>query len=99
MAPIALEKEDKTRDAEFNKAMHGGSSQATGGMSAMMRKDKTAQKAAVDEYFKHWDNKSAQAETLETREVRGSKPSLLNIADAMCAGSKSRICDIDSSLL
>lgn len=35
----------------------------------MMKKDKAAQKAAVDEYFKHWDNKTAKDETLEDREV------------------------------
>ena len=35
----------------------------------MMKKDRTAQKAAVDEYFKHWDNKAAGTETDETREV------------------------------
>ena len=45
MAPIALEKEDKTRDAEFNKAMHGTSSQERGGFASMMKKDKAAQKA------------------------------------------------------
>ncbi len=69
MAPIALEKEDKLRDAEFNRAMHGTSSNAQGGFSAMLQKDKKAQAAAVDEYFKHWDNKPAATETVEDREV------------------------------
>lgn len=36
----------------------------------MMGKDPAAQKAAVDEYFKHWDNKDAKMETAETREAR-----------------------------
>lgn len=70
MAPGALEKEDHTRDAEFNKAMHGKSAKARGGMSAMLQKDTAAQAAAVDEYFKHWDGKSAAEETAETRKVR-----------------------------
>lgn len=35
----------------------------------MMQKDKTAQKAAVDEYFKHWDNKAAKDETAADRKV------------------------------
>ncbi len=35
----------------------------------MLKKDKAAQKAAVDEYFKHWDNKAAKDETPEIREV------------------------------
>jgi hypothetical protein len=49
-------------------------------MRAMFQKDKAAQQAAVDEYFKHWDNKSAETETEETRKVgthqqfRGPEP-------------------------
>ena len=70
MSPVALEKEDHSRDADFNKAMHGKSSQARGGMSALLGKDRAAQQAAVDEYFKHWDNKAAGDETEETRKVR-----------------------------
>lgn len=59
MAPSTLEQENHQRDAEFNKALHGKSSGAQGGLAAMRGKDAAAQKAAVDEYFKHWDNKSA----------------------------------------
>ncbi|KAF2473526.1 uncharacterized protein BDR25DRAFT_333045 [Lindgomyces ingoldianus] len=70
MSPIALEQEDHARDAAFNRAMHGKSSQAQGGMAAMLRKDRAAQQAAVDEYFKHWDNKAAGEETEETRKAR-----------------------------
>ncbi|RDW67235.1 sterol 24-C-methyltransferase [Aspergillus mulundensis] len=70
MAPTALEQENHQRDADFNKAMHGNSAQAQGGFAAMRQKSAAAQKAAVDEYFKHWDNKSAEAETEETREAR-----------------------------
>ena len=69
MSPIALEQEDHSRDADFNKAMHGQSAKARGGMTAMLQKDRAAQKAAVDEYFKHWDNKTAADETEETRKV------------------------------
>lgn len=69
MAPTVLEKQDKARDAAFNKAMHKDSSNAEGGFSAMMKKDKAAQKAAIDEYFKHWDNKAAANETDKDREV------------------------------
>ena len=70
MAPIALEAEDHSRDAAFAKAMHGKSAEGRGGLMAMMGKDPVAQKAAVDEYFKHWDNKDAATETAETREAR-----------------------------
>ena len=70
MSPMALEKEDHGRDAAFAKALHGKTSGKEGGISAMMGKDKGAQKAAVDEYFKHWDNKAAVDETEETRAAR-----------------------------
>ena len=80
MAPISLETEDHSRDAAFNKAMHGKSSAERAGFMAMLKKDGKAQKAAVDEYFKHWDNKSATTETQETREVGQSH---------QCRGGKS----------
>jgi sterol 24-C-methyltransferase len=67
---MALEKEDHTRDAQFNKALHGKSSQANGGIASMLSKDNAAQKAAVDEYFQHWDKKPAAEETEETRAAR-----------------------------
>ena len=43
----------------------------------MLKKDKAAQKAAVDEYFKHWDNKAAKDETPEIREVCSQSPARL----------------------
>ncbi|KIW79917.1 hypothetical protein Z517_06532 [Fonsecaea pedrosoi CBS 271.37] len=67
---VTLESEDHARDAAFNKALHGRSSQARGGLAAMRQKDHTAQKTAVDEYFKHWDNKVAAEETDEIRKAR-----------------------------
>jgi len=70
MSPIALEQEDHARDAAFAKALHGKSAQGRGGLASMLGKDKQAQKAAVDEYFKHWDNKEAKEETEETRAAR-----------------------------
>lgn len=77
MAPAAtftpaasLEKEDHQRDAAFNAALHGKSAEANGGIWAMRKKDAAAQKAAVDEYFKHWDNKLADTETEEVRKAR-----------------------------
>lgn len=72
MAPSAtngLEREDHARDAAFNKAMHGKSAQARGGIAAMFSKGGDAKQAAVDEYFKHWDNKPAENETAEERAV------------------------------
>jgi len=67
---IALEKEDHKRDAEFKKALHGNSAELAGGFTAMLAKgDREAKKAAVDEYFKHFDNKSAKTETQADRDV------------------------------
>ncbi len=67
MAPVALEPEDHSRDAAFNRALHG-KLEGKGFMS-MISKDHQAHKAATDEYFKHWDHKSAETETAEVREV------------------------------
>jgi sterol 24-C-methyltransferase len=69
MAPTALEREDLARDAAFKDALHGKSAKARGGLTAMRGKDSAAQKAAVDEYFKHWDNKGHVEETDADREV------------------------------
>ncbi|CAF9923927.1 MAG: Delta(24)-sterol C-methyltransferase [Heterodermia speciosa] len=70
MAPIALENEDHDRDAAFNKVLHGKSAEERGGIRSMLKKDPAAQKAAIEEYFKHWDNKAASTETEEIRESR-----------------------------
>jgi sterol 24-C-methyltransferase len=91
MSPIALEQEDHTRDAEFNKAMHGKSAKARGGMTAMLQKDKAAQQAAVDEYFKHWDNKGAADETEDTRKVRMEGLEVCVRLLTVCVGTTRRI--------
>lgn len=67
--PSALETENHVRDQEFAKAMHGKSAAEQNHFMAWMKKDKGAQKEAVDEYFKHWDNKAAKDETEDVREV------------------------------
>ena len=66
----SLEREDHSRDAAFNKALHGKSAEAAGGFAAMFTKDREAKKVAVDEYFKHFDNKKADDETEADREAR-----------------------------
>lgn len=70
MAPTALEAQDFQRDADFKHALHGKTGQSTNSFMNMMGKDKDAQKLAVDEYFKHWDNKAAADETDAIREAR-----------------------------
>ena len=68
--PTALEAQDLKRDAEFKNALHGKTGQDTNYYRNILGKNKEAQKEAVDEYFKHWDNKDAVDETPEIREVR-----------------------------
>ncbi|KXT05523.1 hypothetical protein AC578_3739 [Pseudocercospora eumusae] len=65
-----LEKEDKERDAAFKEAMHGKTGKGRGGLWNYLGKNHEAQQAAVDSYFKHWDNKAAGEETEETRKAR-----------------------------
>lgn len=101
MAPAKLEPEDHQRDAEFNRVLHGKSAEARGGFMAMRNKDPKAQKAAVDEYFKHWDNKSAKDETEEIREVsllaRGLGSSTVLTAVPL-TGTTSRVRDLDPTV-
>lgn len=66
---VGLEAEDHARDAAFAKALHGKSAEAKG-LFALRNKNQQAQKLAVDEYFKHWDNKAAATETEEDRKKR-----------------------------
>lgn len=67
-----LQPENHEQDKAFGQAMHQKSSTKRGGFSAWMNKDHAAQKVAVDEYFKHWDNKTAEDETEEVRAVCGA---------------------------
>lgn len=102
MAPATLEQENHQRDADFNKVLHGKSAQSQGGFAAMRGKDAAAQKAAVDEYFKHWDNKAAEDETEKTRAVSSSEVYPFNWGDMLIvdcdAGPTSRVCDFDQTV-
>ncbi|CAK3824589.1 Sterol 24-C-methyltransferase erg-4 [Lecanosticta acicola] len=70
MGAYDLEREDKERDAAFKSAMHGKTAAEKNTIWAMMGKNKDAHKLAVDEYFKHWDNKASADETDEIRKAR-----------------------------
>ncbi|KAF4835809.1 Sterol 24-C-methyltransferase [Colletotrichum tropicale] len=62
------------RDATFEQILHKGTSKGNVGMSAMLKKDHEAQKAATEDYFRHWDNKlNAQKETKKDREARAAE--------------------------
>lgn len=60
------------RDMTFENIMHKRTATTDAGFSAMLKKDKIAQQAAVDHYFKHWDNKEAKDETEDIRAVSES---------------------------
>ncbi|KAK2594490.1 Delta(24)-sterol C-methyltransferase [Conoideocrella luteorostrata] len=70
MASQALISLNDARNSAFDKILHGGSSQSLGGLRAMMGKDSYANEAAVQDYFRHWDNKTAQDETETVRKSR-----------------------------
>ncbi|KAI5794387.1 S-adenosyl-L-methionine-dependent methyltransferase [Peziza echinospora] len=72
MPAIALEAQDRSRDANFSKAMHGSTAKS-GALSAMLGKDKKAHSAAVDEYFSFWDGKGAGQETAADMAERREK--------------------------
>lgn len=66
---IQLEQENKERDAAFNKAMHGKTAAQANSIATILFKDPEAKKAALDEYFKHFDGKRAENETEADRKV------------------------------
>lgn len=56
-------------DADFAKAMHGTSTDKSG-FTAVLNKNKDAHNAAVEGYFKHWDNRNSETQTDEDQEAR-----------------------------
>ncbi|KAL1845414.1 Delta(24)-sterol C-methyltransferase [Diaporthe australafricana] len=58
------------RDMTFENIMHRKTATTHEGFSAMLNKNKEAQKVAVNAYFQHWDNKEAKTETEEDRAAR-----------------------------
>lgn len=57
-------------NSAFDNLLHRATAEKDGGIGAILRKDHRAQKAASEEYFRHWDNKSAQQETESDRAER-----------------------------
>ncbi len=57
------------KDVSFEKILHRGTAGTHQGLGAVLKKDREAQKAAIAEYFQHWDNKDAKDETEATRAV------------------------------
>lgn len=66
----ALIPADQVKNMAFDKILHKSSSTSQGGLRAMINKDNEAHKAAVAEYFQHWDDKKAENETEEVRQSR-----------------------------
>ncbi|KAK2601286.1 hypothetical protein N8I77_010749 [Diaporthe amygdali] len=67
---IQLEREDKDRDAAFNKAMHGKTAAQANSVATILFKNPEAKQAALDAYFKHFDDKKADNETAADRKAR-----------------------------
>lgn len=67
---LALLPADQARNNKFDEILHKGSSKSQGGLSAMINKDNEAHKAAVVQYFQHWDDKKAEDETEAVRQSR-----------------------------
>lgn len=66
----ALLPADQVKNMAFDKILHKSSSNSQGGLRAMINKDNEAHKAAVAEYFQHWDDKKAEDETEAVRQAR-----------------------------
>ncbi|KAF5093203.1 hypothetical protein D0Z00_004188 [Geotrichum galactomycetum] len=65
-----LAPKDFKADAEFAKAMHGSNNASKTGFSSLASKNEEAHLAAVDGYFKHWDNKNSETQTEEDQKTR-----------------------------
>jgi sterol 24-C-methyltransferase len=68
MSEFKLAPKEYQKDADFAKALHGSGERK--GFGAVLNKDRAAQQAAVDGYFKHWDNKGPTEETEEDKKAR-----------------------------
>jgi len=65
---IKLAPKQYSQDKEFAKAMHGNGK--NGGFRAVVGKDREAHSAAVDGYFRHWDNRDAETQTEADKQER-----------------------------
>lgn len=63
-----LAPKDFKADADFSHAMHGDSSKT--GYAALLSKNNDAHGAAVDGYFKHWDNRNSKTQTEQDESAR-----------------------------
>lgn len=107
MGKIQLEKEDKERDAAFNKAMHGKTAAQANSVATIFFKDPEAKQAALDGYFKHFDGKRAENETEADRKVRlccahgvhwPYGPYFEELTKIFRAGSDGRVCHSDKTV-
>lgn len=65
---VKLAPKEYEKDKAFAKAMYGDAK--TGGFRAVVGKNRDAHEAAVDGYFKHWDNRDAETQTEEDKQNR-----------------------------
>lgn len=65
---IKLAPKEFEKDKAFAQAMHGDAK--NGGFRAVVGKNREAHEAAVDGYFRHWDNRTAETQTEEDEQNR-----------------------------
>ncbi|ODV61991.1 sterol 24-C-methyltransferase [Ascoidea rubescens DSM 1968] len=76
--PVITE-ETKKQDKEFSDAYHKDSVASTG-LTALFRKNKTAQEAALEGYFRHWDGKTdAEAEERRLKDYKDGTNNYYNL--------------------
>lgn len=54
----------------FDNGLHRSSANFQGGLRALMSKDKALHSLAMDDYFRHWENKDVKNETDDMRRAR-----------------------------
>lgn len=65
---IKLAPKNYTRDREFAETLHGDAK--SHGIAAVVKKNRKAHDAAIQGYFKHWDNRAADTQTETDKQER-----------------------------
>lgn len=73
MAAGAALAEERQRDAEFVKVMHGKSAEQRNAFISMLRKDDQAHRIITDEYVKRWETNDKTDDNTKGREKKKSE--------------------------
>ena len=60
-------------NSAFDSLLHRATAEKDEGIAAILKKDHRAQKAASEDYFRHWDDKTPQQETEVDRAERSDE--------------------------